>query len=69
MANRHAPRKQMDPLPWLLLLLGALFLVTFPWLSLFNRHVLIGEVPLLLCYLFGIWGIFILLSALFRPPG
>ncbi|HEY9854808.1 MAG TPA: hypothetical protein V6D05_03655 [Stenomitos sp.] len=69
MANRHARCNQTDPFPWLLLLVGALFLVTFPWLSLFNRHTVLGGVPLLPLYLFGIWGLFIVLSECFRPSG
>jgi hypothetical protein len=39
----------------LLFLLGAL-LINFPVLAIFNRSTMIGGIPLLYLYLFGVWG-------------
>lgn len=61
--------KQADPAPWGLMALMALFLLTYPWLSLFNVRAMVLGVPLILLYLFGLWGLLILASALFRPKG
>lgn len=58
---------QPNPAPWGLLLLLALFLVSGPWLSLFNFRSMVFGVPLILLYLFGLWGACILAAALYRP--
>lgn len=61
--------KQPDPAPWGLMALMALFLLSYPWLSLFNVRAMVLGIPLILLYLFGLWGLVILASALFRPRG
>lgn len=66
MTNPSGPPKPPDSLPWLVFLLASLFLLSYPLLSLFNRYVLIGGVPLILVYLFGLWGLLILVSAWYR---
>ncbi|MEM1126632.1 MAG: hypothetical protein AAGI71_08275 [Bacteroidota bacterium] len=43
-----------------LFVLGVLFF-TFPFLDLFNRPLWVGSVPLLYVYLFGAWGLLVLL--------
>lgn len=60
------PRKP-DPLPWIGLSVAAFVLLSFPWVSPFaeGRHLL--GIPLILWYLFGVWGALILIGALARP--
>ena len=50
-----------------LFLLGGL-LFNYPVLSIFNRAVLIGGVPLLYLYLFTAWALLIVLTALTCRP-
>lgn len=48
--------------------LGAL-LLAYPVLALFNIGAIVAGIPLLYAYLFGAWGVLILLLALaVRPP-
>ena len=55
-----------DPLQAGLLLLGIFLLLSYPWLSPFLQGRFILGVPLLLVYLFGVWGFTILLVAIKR---
>lgn len=50
-----------------LFLLGCL-LFNYPILSIFNRAVLIGGIPLLYIYLFTVWAVVIALIALICRP-
>ncbi|GEM_PF-5117261 len=56
-----------DAMPWGLMLLLALGLLSYPMLALFNHRTVIVGVPLILLYLFGVWGGLILASTLYRP--
>jgi hypothetical protein len=38
-----------------LLFVGGAFLLSFPVLAIFNRPVLLGGIPVLYLYLFGVW--------------
>lgn len=66
MSKPSGPSSSDDPLKQAVLLLGAFLLMSYPWLSpsLQSRYVL--GVPLLLLYIFGVWGFTILLVALHR---
>lgn len=66
MSKPSGPSSPDDPLKGALLLLGVFLLMSYPWLSpaLQSRYVL--GMPLLLLYMFGVWGLTILLVALQR---
>lgn len=60
-------RRRIDPLPWLGIGLLAFFLLSYPWLSPFAQGRGLFGIPLILWYVFGVWGLLILLGALRRP--
>ncbi|MGB0524678.1 MAG: hypothetical protein ACPGJS_17020 [Flammeovirgaceae bacterium] len=45
----------------ILVAIGFLILMNFPILGIFNKSALIAGIPVLYCYIFGIWAITILL--------
>ncbi len=65
-ASPHAPRGA-DPLPWIGLSVVALFLLSYPWLAPFTQGRELLGIPLILWYVFGVWGVLILFGGLMRP--
>lgn len=66
MQKPSAPKNAPDYFPLVAHFLLALFLFSYPWLSLFNHRMPVLGIPLVLLYLFGLWGLLILVSALTR---
>lgn len=64
---------QMSKRDWLWVMVGGLFfaLVNFPLLQIFNADRILGGLPLLVWYLFGIWSGALVMLVLFarRKPG
>lgn len=69
MSKPPQPLKPSRPLRWAAMGGVALFLFSDPWLSLFNHRTLIGGVPMILLYLFGVGALLIGISALMTPSG
>lgn len=63
----HSP--EHDPLPWLLLLAGALALCGFPWLSPAMQAATVAGVPAPLVYAFGVTAFLIALRAAIERRG
>lgn len=55
--------------PWVLMGILALALLTYPLIAIFNHRTLVLGVPVILVYLFGIWGALIGLSTRYPPRG
>lgn len=64
MSKSSGPSPSDDPLKAGLLLLGVFLLLSYPWLSPYLQRQFIHGMPLLILYLFGVWGVTILLAAL-----
>ncbi|MNR48141.1 hypothetical protein D3C85_1673390 [compost metagenome] len=61
----HEPRDP-DPLPWIGIAIAALGLLSYPWVSPFTQGRDLFGIPVILWYLFGVWGLLIVLGALSR---
>ncbi len=59
--------EEPDATPWGLMLIMALVMLSYPWLAIFNQRLPLLGVPLVLLYVFGVWGGLIVLSLLYRP--
>jgi hypothetical protein len=58
---------ESEAAPWGLMAIMAIALLSAPVLVLFNHRTPVFGIPLILLYLFGLWGGLILLSTCYRP--
>jgi hypothetical protein len=58
--------REPDPLPWIGLGVTALGLLSYPWVSPFTQGRVVLGIPAILWYLFAVWALLIVLSALSR---